>query len=96
MREGFDISYKICADRDWMMKMQKKGYLFKAVSYTICYYSLNENSVSISQKDLCSHEAARCIKNNFPRGYVIYCLFEFCRSNKLLKKCCMEYIVYCL
>lgn len=80
----FDTSYKICGDRDWMMRMHRMKAIFSNMPLVICNYSLNENSVSVSNKTLGYMEAQRCIKMNFPMQYVIFCIFETCRKNKVL------------
>lgn len=79
----FDTSYKICGDREWMMRMHKAGAVFRNMPLLICVYSLNENSVSLSNKELAHLEAARCIKVYFPMQYGIFCIFEACRANKI-------------
>lgn len=82
----FDCSYKICGDRDWMMRMHKMNALFQSMSLVICNYSLNENSVSLSNEDLGHREAERCIKEHFPIQYGIFCIFETCRKNRVLAR----------
>lgn len=79
----FDISYKICGDRDWMMRMHRMKVRFQNMPLVICSYSLDENSVSVSNEELGHKEAARCIKNHFPMEYGLFCIFEACRKNKM-------------
>ena len=80
----FCLSYKICADREWMMRMKKKKVVFQCIPEIICYYSLDENSTSIRQKKVYAMEADRCVKTYYPFGYLIFRGFEFCRNNKVL------------
>ncbi len=82
----FDASYKVCGDRDWMMRMHKMKALFRNMPLVICNYSLNENSVSLSNAQLSQREATRCIKEHFPMQYGIFCIFEACRKNKALAR----------
>lgn len=80
----FDISYKICGDRDWMMRMHKINVSFQNMPLLICNYSLNEKSVSLSNEELGHKEAKRCIKQYFPLQYGIFSIFESCRRSKIL------------
>lgn len=89
-KNKFDTRYKICADREWMMRVRKGGAVFKAISELICYYSLDEESTSISQKALYEKEADECVKHYYPFGYLIFRSFQFCRNNKTLSQCLHE------
>lgn len=82
----FDTSYKICADREWMMRVKKEKAVFLNMSEIICYYSLDENSVSIKQKEIYNFEADCCVKAYYSFGYQIFRGFEFCRNNKMLSR----------
>lgn len=84
--ESFDLSYRICADREWMMRISKKGYRFVCMPFLICVYSLNEESASVRMKELAKMEADRCMKEHFPFGYYIYCVFEYFRNHEALSK----------
>ena len=79
-------NYRICADREWMMRLCKKHVDFNAIGETIVQYSLSPDSISVKNKALRKKEEAECIKKHFPLGYPIYLIFEFFRSNKRLKK----------
>lgn len=85
-KDKFDLSYKICADREWMMRMTKAGKRFVNMPINVCCYSLDESSVSLRQKELYKTEAKRCIKEHFPCGYWIFVIFEMCRESVLLKR----------
>lgn len=80
----FDLTYKICADREWMMRVRKKKAVFSNIPEIICYYSLDDNSASISQKETYTFEADKCVRTYYPFGYLIFRGFEFCRNNKIL------------
>lgn len=82
----FDTEYRICADREWMIRVCKKGYRFVSVDMLVCNYSLDDNSVSIQNKELSDREAKRCIIKHFPMGYPIYGIFSFMRNNRVLQK----------
>lgn len=82
----FDIRYQICADREWMMRMCNKGKAFKAMPITICNYSLDDESASVKNVELYKQEVIKCIREHIKKGYWIFCLFEWCRNNTVLKK----------
>lgn len=82
--DEFNIDYQICADREWMMRVMKKGIQFKNIDFTICKYSIDENNVSIREKERYYIEATRCIKQHFPLGYPIYKIFDLIRNNRML------------
>lgn len=81
-KDQFDISLKICADRDWMMKKSKEGAAFHAMGFPVCVYSYD--GVSVLRKDDYKKEASFCIRKHYPLGYPIFALFEFMRGNKVL------------
>lgn len=82
----FDTKYRICADRDWMMRVKKRKVPFVCTGEMIACYSLDEDSASIRERDIYRQEAKRCIRRNLPWGYPVFALFEFCRNNRLLAK----------
>lgn len=84
-RVRFDTAhYRICADRDWMLRLKKKRIPFICTGEMIAYYSLNADSASIKNKEDYRREAKSCIKKNLPFGYPVFALFEFCRNNRVL------------
>ena len=80
----FDTSFKMCADREWMMRMMKKKYICMPI--VICRYSLNELSQSVKNKIIVDQEASMCIKKYCKEGYLFYCLFEKMRENGIFSK----------
>lgn len=86
MYEKFNISYKICADREWMIRMCRKKMKFICMPFIICRYSLDDCSVSIVQKDLYKIEASQCVKQYFPVGYLIFQVFDYIRENIFLSR----------
>lgn len=82
---NFDINYKICADREWIMRVRSKGAVFFAIGKLICYYSLDEESTSIFQKERYEKEADECIRKYYSYGYMIFRGFQFFRSHKILR-----------
>ncbi len=84
-REHFDTSLKICADREWMMKvgLDDSKMNMKALGFPVVYYPLD--GVSVVNKAQYNAEAALCIKKYMPAGYPVFAAFEFVRNNKALK-----------
>lgn len=81
-KKHFDISLKICADRDWMMYQSKNRAKFYPMGFIVCAYSYD--GTSVIQKEKYNREAMVCIKRHYPGGYPIYAVFEFMRNNKIL------------
>lgn len=79
-------SFKICADRDWMMRATKQGAAWIPIDETVVKYELSDESISVRDKDALRKEERLCLKKNYPGLVPIYCLFDFARNNKLLAK----------
>lgn len=80
---SFDTSYKICADREWMLRTKKQHKTYKALRILICQYSLYENSASVKNKELYKEEAIRCVKTYLRAGYLLFWLVEKLRDGKV-------------
>lgn len=78
--------YRICADRDWMLRLKKRKIPFVCTGEMMVYYSLAEDSASIRNKGDYQREAKYCIRKHLPLGYPMFALFEFCRSSRVLSK----------
>lgn len=85
-KHPFDLAYRICADREWMLCLKKEGYTFKAMNMLICAYSLDESSASIQNSDIYFEEAARCIREHLRLGYWLYFIVDRIRHGKLSAK----------
>ena len=81
-----DSTYKICADRDWMMRQTRANALWEPLGEVVAKYSLDEMSVSVKDKDLLRREERICMKRHYPLMYPIYLTFDACRNNRLLAK----------
>lgn len=77
---------KICADREWLMRMLRENISFVATNITICNYLISEDSVSVANEKLQWDEAEWCIKRHYKGGYPIYSLFKLFRNNWMLSK----------
>jgi len=84
-RERFDTSLKICADREWMMKvgLDDSKMNMKALGFPVVCYPLD--GVSVVNKAQYNAEAALCIKRYMPAGYPVFAMFEYVRNNERLK-----------
>lgn len=85
-KHPFDLAYRICADREWMLRLKKEGYTFKAMNILICAYSLDENSASIQNSNVYFEEAARCIKEHLRLGYWLYFIVDRIRHGEFSAK----------
>lgn len=83
LKYKFDLSYQICADREWMIRLRKDGCRFKAINILICEYSLDENSASIQNSDIYFEEASRCVREHLKMGYWLYLLIDRIRHGRL-------------
>lgn len=89
----FDIQYRICADREWMMRLKRERHVaFTAINVLVCDYSLDEDSMSIKNKELYESEAEKCIRKYFPMSHIVFDFFQYCRHNTKLKK--LLHVVY--
>ncbi len=82
----FDTSLKICADREWMMRIGAYTPHLKMTSlgFVVAVYPLD--GASVVNKDRYRKEAVVCIKRHMPWGYPVFALFEMFRSNRILAK----------
>ncbi len=80
----FDTRYKICADREWMLRIGAYSPNRKMTSLgsVVAVYPLDGQS--LINKERYRVEAGMCIRKHMPFGYPVYLVFEFFRSNKLL------------
>lgn len=83
---GFDSSFKICGDREWMLRAGAYSPKSKmtALEFVVAVYPLD--GVSVNNKALYKSEAALCLKRHLPLGYPVYVMFELVRSNYVLAK----------
>ena len=64
---GFDLSYKIMADKDLLIKAYKKGYAFKKITGVISYFSLggvSQNGFKANVESFYIHRKYNCILNS--------------------------------
>lgn len=82
----FNTEYRICADREWMIRIKKDGKRFHAMNLLICKYPLDEESASIKNKELSDKEAELCVKKYLKLGYPIFWMLNKIRSGKVSAK----------
>ncbi|MCR5302444.1 MAG: glycosyltransferase [Lachnospiraceae bacterium] len=80
----FDTTLKICADREWMMRIRAYTPVRKmtALGFVVAIYPLD--GYSVINKERYRREATACIRRHMPLGYPVYAVFEFIRSNRYL------------
>ena len=81
-----DDEFKICADRDWMMRATKNGAKWIPLNETVVKYDLSEESISVRDTEGLRKEERLCLKKNYPILLPVYGVFDFCRHNKTLAK----------
>ena len=84
--EHFDISYSICADREWMMRIHaySGGIRMECLGFPVACYALD--GVSVVNKAQYRAETDRCIREHMEWGYPVFAVFEFMRNNDALAK----------
>lgn len=82
----FDTSYRISADREWMIRQKKAGRKFMAIDRIICYYSLDPESASIANEKLTWKENDKIIRKHLLAGYPIYLFVNSIRKGKVTSK----------
>ena len=82
----FDTSLRICADREWMMRIGAYTPKMKMTSlgFIVAVYPLD--GMSVINKERYRKEAVICIRRHMPWGYPLFAVFELFRSNKVLAK----------
>ena len=80
----FDASLKICADREWMLRVgaYTPKMRMKALGFVIAVYPLD--GYSTIDKERYKTEADMCIKKYLLPGYPIYALFGFFRRHGII------------
>ncbi len=82
----FDTSYKISADREWMIRQKKAGRTFRAIDRIICFYSLDPDSFSIAHEEITWRENDAIIRKHLMAGYPLYRLVNAVRNGKVTSK----------
>lgn len=82
----FNTSYRISADREWMIRQKKAGRKFRAIDRIICYYSLDPDSASIANEKLTWKENGAIIRKHLILGYPVYLLVNAFRRGKITSR----------
>lgn len=82
----FNTEYRICADREWMIRIKKDGKCFRAMNLLICKYLLDEDSVSVKNRELSDKEAELCIRKHIKVGYPVFWMLNKIRKGKVSAK----------
>ena len=90
----FDVSYKICADKDFFHKIYFAKYKFQYLPFIICNYE-GEQGLSAQQGENLIKEAAFIDNRNAKRKWIIchrVSIISF-KVKKIIKKCLPSYVV---
>ena len=77
----FDISYRVCADREWQLYWLSRKANFKAIPVEIS--NVLVNGFSTAHLSEYEEEARKCIVKYFPKLYWIYLTVERLKRNKI-------------
>ena len=83
---SFDTSYRISADREWMIRQKKAGKVYRAVDRLICCYSLDEDSVSVKNEKLSWQENGMIVRKHLRAGYPLYSFVNLIRNGSVSSK----------
>lgn len=65
IKNRFDLSYKICADKNWLVKCYRNHFKFKYIDISICFYDRNGISSSKDAINLIKEETKNILINNY-------------------------------
>ncbi|MCR5302913.1 MAG: glycosyltransferase [Lachnospiraceae bacterium] len=83
----FDTSFKVGADRDWMIRMKKMGMRWHSLGFPVVRYRIDEDSFSVKYQDEFFREVDVQTRRYFPvYGILIGKTLEKIRSGKLSSK----------
>ena len=78
----FLLNYKICADREWLLRMIEKHKIFCYENMNICICEVD--GFSRQNQQLYEIEAKQCIKMHFRVGFVFYNILCVFKQSKVL------------
>ena len=78
----FDISYKVCSDREWQLYHIKNGASVRAMNVTIAEVLVDGFSKE-HVNDL-EEETMRCVKQYCGRWYIMYRILMLVKKNKMM------------
>lgn len=81
-RKLFDITYKVCADREWQLYHIRRGASARAMGFPIAEVLVDGFSKS-HEKEL-EEETRRCVRNYCGSYYMIYAAVSLLKKNRLL------------
>lgn len=79
----FDIKYKFCADKDWLIKAYKLNKKIKWVNCFVVEYDMNGISSQIKNYEKMKIENEQIMSQNF--GILIYNIFKLKRTISKIK-----------
>ncbi len=82
--DTFDLTYKVGADRDWMIRMKKAGKKWRSIGFTVVRYRIDDDSFSVKYQDLFLEEVRVQSRQYFPiYGELIGKLIACIRKGKI-------------
>ena len=86
----FDLGYRICADRDWLLKQidKKKKMRYVDIQISVC----SADGYSLKNVKLYEKEALECIEKHFGQLVIIYKAVCKLKQNKFIQKNALKLI----
>lgn len=83
-RKGFDITYQVCADREWLLFQKKNDAVFGVMSFTISEVLIE--GFSSNHINELEQETEECLRKYYGRKSCIYILLLTIKKNGLIVK----------
>lgn len=82
-RLPFLTDYRICADREWILRLIREKCSFQYVDLYVSECEME--GFSTQHQILYEEEVKRCIRKHVKTGYPLYLLLYFMKQNKVLR-----------
>lgn len=84
LKYPFDITYSICADRDWLLTLieEKASFVYIDRVISIC----EVEGYSTQNQQLYERETRRCIREHFLKEYYFYLIVDLAKRNQFTRK----------
>lgn len=80
----FDISYKVCADREWQLYMIRNGFSAKPLGVTVAMVLMD--GYSSENVEVLEMETDRCVKKYCGGFYIVYKTIQILKKSNFLHK----------
>ena len=84
LKYPFDITYSICADRNWLLTLIENKALFEYIDRVISICEVEGYSTQNQQRY--EWETRRCIREHFSWEYYLYLVVDLAKKNQFARK----------